>query len=77
MLQGRIEDMKRYIMCSGGKDSMATIVLAKEHGIKVDGVVIAEVMFDLKRNISAENPIHAKWLHEVAIPKIEKWGGIR
>lgn len=64
--------MKRFIMCSGGKDSMATVIYAYEHGIKCDGVVISEVMFDNKRNISAEHPLHADWLHDYAIPFVKK-----
>ena len=34
--------MKTYIMCSGGKDSVATCILAYENQIHVDGVVICE-----------------------------------
>lgn len=63
--------MKTYIMCSGGKDSVATCILAYENKIPIDGVVIGEVMFDHSRNISAEHPIHADWLHNVLIPTLE------
>ncbi len=69
--------MKRYIMNSGGKDSMATTILCYEHNIHVDGVVICEPMFDNSRNISAEHPIHAQWLHDIAIPLIEKEFGFK
>ncbi len=32
--------------CSGGKDSVATILLAAQHGDPLDEVVFSEVMFD-------------------------------
>lgn len=65
------EPIKRYLMCSGGKDSMASAILCYENGIHLDGVVIAEVMFSNARNISAEHPKHAEWLHNIAIPTLE------
>ena len=38
---------KRYIIsCSFGKDSLATILLAKKHGEPLDEAVYCEVMFD-------------------------------
>jgi hypothetical protein len=58
-------------MCSGGKDSMASAILCYENGIHLDGVVIAEIMFSHEKNISAEHPKHAEWLHNVAIPTLE------
>ena len=64
--------MKRYIMNSGGKDSMATTIYAYENGIELDGVVMSEVMFDHSRNISGEHPLHAEWMHDFAIPTIKK-----
>lgn len=66
--------MKRYISWSGGKDSSASIVLCHEKGVRLDGVVMSEVMFDHSRNISGENPEHIKWVYEVAKPIIEKMG---
>lgn len=62
---------ERYIFWSGGKDSTATICLCHELGIKIDSIVMSEVMFDHERNISGENPEHIKWVYEVAIPTIE------
>lgn len=38
--------------CSFGKDSIATILLALEHGEPLDRVVFSEVMFDHERKIS-------------------------
>ena len=69
--------MKRYIMNSGGKDSMATCIIRYEkygYGGGVDGVVMGELMFSHKDNISAEHPKTYKWKHEVAIPKLEQMG---
>ena len=66
--------MKYIASCSFGKDSIATILLAIENNEPLDGAVFSEVMFDLKRNISGENPEHIKWIYDVAIPKLEKLG---
>ena len=66
--------MKRYLMWSGGKDSSASIVICHEQGIPLDGVVMAEVMFDHKRGISGENPNHIEWVYKTAIPIIESLG---
>ena len=42
--------------CSFGKDSIATILLALLNNEPLDRAVYCEVMFDNKRNISAEIP---------------------
>jgi 3'-phosphoadenosine 5'-phosphosulfate sulfotransferase (PAPS reductase)/FAD synthetase len=63
--------MKTFLSWSGGKDSSASIAICHEQGIHLDGIITAEVMFSHSLNISAEHPEHTKWLHEVAIPKIE------
>lgn len=65
---------KYYAMCSFGKDSLATILLALQHGEPLDGAIFSEVMFDHSRGISGENPKHIKWINEVAIPKLEGMG---
>lgn len=59
---------------SGGKDSTASIILAYENNIKIDEIIITEVMFDKTRNISGENPIHINWIYNKAIPIINKMG---
>lgn len=59
---------------SGGKDSMATILLALEHNEPLDRVVFAEVMFDHERGISGEVPEHIDWIYSTAIPKLESMG---
>lgn len=71
------DELKRYVAWSGGKDSTASICKCYELGIKVDGVVMSEVMFDLKRNISGENPKHIQWVYNVAIPIIENVFGYK
>ena len=69
------ERPKKYIAsCSFGKDSIATILLALEHGEPLDSVVFAEVMFDADRGISGEIPEHIEWIYGVAIPKWEGMG---
>lgn len=67
------------ISWSGGKDSTATVLLFHEHEKELmkpgDTVTIlfAEVMFDLKRNISGHNPQIIKFIYDKK--KIfESWG---
>ena len=69
--------MKRYLSWSGGKDSTASIIVCYEKGIPLDGIVMAEVMFDHKRGISGENPKHIEWVYNTAIPIIEKQLGYK
>lgn len=64
--------MKYLVSCSFGKDSLATVILAKAYGLPIDAVVYARIMFD--KNISAEPPEHEAFIHNVAIPTLEKWG---
>ena len=66
--------MKYIASCSFGKDSIATILLAIENNEPLDGAVFSEVMFDLKRNISGEDPEHIQWIYEVAIPRLRELG---
>lgn len=72
-----MEGKEVYISWSGGKDSTATIILCHELGLRVDGIVMSEVMFDRRRGISGEDPEHIKWVHEVAIPRVENEFGYR
>ncbi len=60
--------------CSFGKDSIATILLALEHGEPLDRVVFSEVMFDHTRGISGEIPEHIEWIYSTAIPKLQSMG---
>ena len=64
--------MKFISSCSFGKDSIATILLAREHNEPLDEIVYCEVMFD--ENISGELPKHRDFIYNVAIPKFEEWG---
>lgn len=63
----------RYIAGSSfGKDSIATILTAIEHGEPLDAVLYCEVMFD--ENISGEVPEHRHFIYHVAIPWVESHG---
>jgi tRNA(Ile)-lysidine synthase TilS/MesJ len=62
--------MKHIIGLSGGKDSMASTILAHILKKPVSELVYCRVMFD--EEISAEVPEHDRFLHEVAFPKIKK-----
>ena len=47
----------KYIAsCSGGKDSVATLLLAAQHNEPLDEAVFSEVMFD--KDTSGEVPEH-------------------
>lgn len=64
---------KKHILCiSGGKDSMATAILALEHGEPLDMAVYCEVMFD--ENISGEVPEHRDFMYNKVIPWLEDKG---
>lgn len=54
--------MKYMAACSFGKDSIATVILAKEHNEPLDEVVYCEVMFD--DEISGEVPEHRQFIYE-------------
>lgn len=64
--------MKHIASCSFGKDSVATVLLAVEHGEPLDEVVYCEVMFDDK--ISGEIPEHIDFIRNKAIPAFEQHG---
>ncbi len=63
---------KGLASCSFGKDSLATILLAKEHGEPLDEAVYCEVMFD--KDISGEVPEHRDFIYGKAIPALENMG---
>jgi len=58
--------------CSGGKDSIATVILAHKHKEPLDMVIFSEVMFD--RNTSGELPEHINFIKNRAFPLFESWG---
>lgn len=62
------------LFCSGGKDSVASLILAKEHGEPLDAVVFCEVMFD--KNISGEHPLHLDFVMDKLKPYVEKEIGV-
>ena len=65
--------MKKYIASfSGGKDSVAQIILAHEHNEPLDMIIFVEVMFD--KEISGELPEHIQFIKEKCIPQFEEWG---
>ena len=67
--------MKTIASCSFGKDSIAAILVALEHGIKIDEIFYCRLMFDDK--ISAEYPEHEQFIHNVAIPKLRDEYGLK
>lgn len=64
--------MKYIASCSGGKDSIATVILARENNEPLDLIIFSEVMFD--ENISGELPEHIEFLKNKAFPLFESWG---
>ena len=67
------EGEKKYIAsCSFGKDSVATVILAKENNEPLDEIVYCEVMYD--ETISGELPEHRDFIYNVAIPQFKEWG---
>lgn len=57
---------------SFGKDSMATLLLALEQGIKIDRVMYVDIRFDSE--ISGERPIMAEWIPTAEKILPEKFG---
>lgn len=66
--------MKHIACCSFGKDSLAQIIVAKEHGDPIDAVIYSEVMFT--DEISGEFPEHRDFIYNVAIPKLKELYGL-
>lgn len=64
--------IKYVASCSFGKDSIATVLLAREHNEPLDEIVYCEVMFD--KDISGELPEHRDFIYNKAIPTFESWG---
>ena len=66
----------KYIAsCSGGKDSVATLLLAAQHKEPLDEAVFSEVMFD--QNTSGEVPEHRDFIYDRLKPFCEKELGIK
>lgn len=74
MRESKVKPKMYIASCSFGKDSIATILLALEHGEPLDKVVFSEVMFDNEKGISGEVPEHIEWVYNIAIPRLESMG---
>lgn len=69
-----IEELKtqnNIVGLSGGKDSMATCIILHKLGIPFK-TITAEVWW--KEGITGEQPRHYDFIHNVAVPKLRKWG---
>lgn len=66
--------MKYIASCSFGKDSLAQIIVGKEHGEPIDVAIYSEVMFT--KDISGEFPEHRDFIYNVAIPQLKNCYGV-
>ena len=66
---------KYVASCSGGKDSVATLLLAAQHNEPLDEAVFSEVMFD--QDTSGEVPEHRDFIYDRLKPFCEKELGIK
>ena len=68
--------MRHVLSCSGGKDSVASIILCHEHPERypLDTVIFVDVMFDRKKGWSASNPIQLDFVKNILKPSVEEWG---
>ena len=57
--------MKHILTCSFGKDSIATALLALQHGEPLDELVYSEVMFS--DTVSGELPEHKRFIYETGL----------
>lgn len=64
--------MKYIASVSGGKDSIATVILAHINNEPLDEIIFSEVMFD--ENISGELPEHIDFIKNKCFPIFESWG---
>lgn len=69
------ERPKYIASCSGGKDSIATLLLAAQHDEPLDEVVFSEVMFDSKT--SGEVPEHRNFIYDKLKPFCENELGVK
>ena len=66
---------KYVASCSGGKDSVATLLLAAQRNEPLDEAVFSEVMFD--KDTSGEVPEHRDFIYDRLKPFCEKELGIK
>lgn len=64
--------MKHIACVSGGKDSVATVILAHINNEPLDEIVFSEVMFD--KDTSGELPEHIDFIKNKLFPTLESWG---
>lgn len=66
--------MLNIFNCSGGKDSIAQILLALEKGIKIDIVLYSEVRFQsgFEGSVSGELPEMRNFIFKTLVPFLEK-----
>lgn len=70
-----MNDNTRWIAsCSGGEDSTAALILAKENDEPLDEVVYCEVMFD--KETSGEHPEHREFVYTKIKPFVEDILGV-
>lgn len=63
------------VLCNScGKDSMASLILCHENGIKVDEVLVSMPWYDKSRKIYAVHPEQAEWILNHAAPIMESMG---
>lgn len=65
---------RNVLFCSGGKDSVASLLLARIHNEPLDAVVFCEVMFD--EETSGEHPLHIEFVNNKLKPFVEKEIGV-
>ena len=61
---------KYVASCSGGKDSVATLLLAVQHNEPLDEAVFSEVMFD--QDTSGEVPEHRDFIYDRLKPSAKR-----
>lgn len=66
--------MKNIASCSFGKDSLAAMIVAEQHGLHIDRAVYCRIAFDAQT--SAELPEHEEFIHTRAIPLLKSRYGI-
>lgn len=70
-IDGGCQDRSRFVAsCSGGKDSVATLLLTALHGEPLDEVICCEVMFDA--TTSGEIPEHREFIYNRLKPFCEQ-----
>ena len=70
-----MQNTKYIASCSGGKDSIATVLLTAQHNEPLDEIVYCEVMFN--KEISGEIPEHRDFIYSKLKPFCENELGCR